>query len=1079
MPTVLSKFADGNVLPHDPQPASEQRPDVKSEVHTQLPSSDELKAQLCLEKAQSSATKQYTTRRTRVPELLNPVSTSSEMALPESSQSAEEQPGMTQSKSDDWDDKKAGLTLGNGQLRLKIENWQTPAPTFTVENNPKGNPKGNLQGAVEGPRLVYIDFTIPTNHPGGIPGTMQSIEALFMFPQKIGMRNIEPGCAAADRESNNPKRESHYIDWTSRRDTCGCRVNWMKAKEKSPIIKFKFVSRRNARRQEQMIATVDERDPFYQMISEKDPNTYGQYMALPVRIWLRIQCMIAETGDAGDSKLFGKLIADHNPPFRRKNKGRMASKNMPNRAQESSTAEEGSSKDEKSDASVVPSTRQSVLGQEHTMELMGSQELTEEELLHEESPHEESTEKGLTKRVSTLTIDTQKSNKRSKGKGKRKGKRMSGLSGSDSGKKDADHVTGHSTDYVTDQRDDQHGDNRRVDLLSGVQDIARQDVPTEQQLAAVAGQQTVNAPRSPTTPITSNDLTAPFSPSFETARTHLSPHTPLPSFSLSSFFTPMSSPWKKEDEGEGGVQVEESEPAETSDELCFTPRGDEVGLRCPVSDNRDEVWFSDPEEYLGGHEAQEPVLCRSQSFDVASLGLFRDQETASSSPTADPRSPSRASSALPTTDSAGFGTDAPSSDGAVQSGDQSPAESSRCGRKSVYKQRKHDKRMRRKLIKRQQERSADTERTVSSASSQGDGVEGRSPSPPESFEDDEPTPTAKQFGNIGAPAPEAQMDFPTLGIVCEEKDCQVLCVLGDGVSVVCPNCGPFSLVRYCGKHHLWGDAKRHWLNCTTQPVLEQHLAGLIPYDDLVGPPMLPSLHQWDSPERHRQALWFSSARDRGDYFVFAELDTPVNAADAPASHAGRECSPRIAQCVRFEDKEKDRFRRCLAICLFAAVEHPALVDYLYRLVRDWMRAHNMWASDKDMDSMLRRQMGLEMGGTIDKSRLGLRHACETEWVGADRRHCEDLTCASERRPTLLGNHRMGLGFRRVCEALESNYWILRAHRATHPSVSDVVARTCGAGFSEVLSMDRRLFCRGVGWDGAGTGPMELEMPWPG
>lgn len=379
-------------------------------------------------------------------------------------------------------------------------------------------------------------------------------------------------------------------------------------------------------------------------------------MALPVRIWLRIQWMIAETGDVGGSKLFGKLTADHSRPFQSTNKGRMASKNMPNRAQESSTAEEGSSKDEKSDAAVVPSTRQSVLGQEHTMEIMGSQELTEEELLHEESPHEESTEeeltqeehestqpksteKGLTKRVSTLTIDTQKSKKRSKGKGKRKGKRTPGLSGSSSGKKDADHVTGHITDYVTDQRDDQHGDNQRVDLLSGVQDIARQDVPTEQQLAAVAGQQTVNAPRSPITPITPNGLTSPFSPSFETARTHLSPHTPLPSSSLSSFFTPMSTPWKKGDEGEGGVQAEENEPAEASDELCFTPRGDEVGLRCPVSDNRDEVWFSgkllaldiiidtaanyylDPEEYLGGHEAQEPVLRRSQSFNVASLGM--------------------------------------------------------------------------------------------------------------------------------------------------------------------------------------------------------------------------------------------------------------------------------------------------------------------------------------------------------------------------------------------------------------------------------------------------------------------------
>ncbi|KAJ9489843.1 hypothetical protein VN97_g3447 [Penicillium thymicola] len=930
MPTIFSKFA--RILWYEPQPVSERGPDTKPKLHTQLPSSDErLMTQAEMKK-------------------LNPGSTSSEMLLPESSQSAEKQPDMTQSKSDDWNDKKAGLTLGNGQLRLKIENWKSTGPTFAVENNPKGNPKCNLQGFVEGPELVYIDFTIPTNHPGGMMGVMQSIEALFMFPSKLAIRSMEPGSAASDRESNNPKRERHYIDWTSPWDTSGCRVSWMRTKEKSPMIKFKFVSGRNAKREEQMIVTVDEREQFYKMISKKDPNTYGEYMALPIRIWLRIQLIIAETGDIGNSKLFGKLIADCNPPVSRKNKGRMASKNIPNRAQEPSTAEEGRSNDETLDESVVPSTQQSVLGQEHTMETMGSQDLTEEELPHEEltekelaqeehesTHHEptqhESTEKELTKRASTLTIDTQKSNKRSKGKGKRKGKRTPGLSGSDSGKKDADHATDHITDYVTDHCDDQNGDNRRVDLLSGVQDIARQDVPTEQQLAAVAGQQTVNAPRSPITPTTPNSLTAPLSPSFETARTHLSSHSSLPSSSLSSFFTPMSTSWKKEDEGEGGVQAEEDEPAGTWDELCFTPQGDEVELRCPVSDNRDEVWFSgklltldiildapanyylDSEEYPGGHEAQEPVLRRSRSFDVASLGLFWEQETASSPPTADPRSPSRTSSVSSTTDSVGFGTDDPSSDGAAQSGDQSPAKSSRCGKKSVYKQRKHDRHRRRQLIRRQQERS---ERTASSASSQGDGVEGRSPPPPESFEDDEPTPIARQFGNIGAPAPQAQLDFPRTRIICEEKDCQVLCDLRDGVSVVCPKCGPFSLVRYCGKNHLWEDAKRHWVNCTTHPVLEQHLAGLFPYDDLVGPPMLPSLHQWDSPERHRQALWFSSARDRGDYFVFAELDTPVNAADAPASHAGRGCSPRVAHIVRFEDaEEKDRFRRCLAICLFS------------------------------------------------------------------------------------------------------------------------------------------------------------------
>lgn len=141
-----------------------------------------------------------------------------------------------------------------------------------------------------------------------------------------------------------------------------------------------------------------------------------------------------------------------------------------------------------------------------------------------------------------------------------------------------------------------------------------------------------------------------------------------------------------------------------------------------------------------------------------------------------------------------------------------------------------------------------------------------------------------------------------------------------------------------------------------------------------------------------------------------------------------------------------------------------------------MRAHVPWASDNDVDGMLRDQMSREMGGDIHPGRVGSRHACETEWVGANRRHCEDPTCMNERPPVLLGSQCMGLGFQRVCEYLESKHWILRAHRTTHPSVSDVVARTCGGGYSEVLTVDRRLFRRGEGWDGAGTGSLELEWP---
>ncbi|OQE20760.1 hypothetical protein PENFLA_c016G05424 [Penicillium flavigenum] len=1126
MPTVFSKFADGEISSHDLQSAPVQGQDEKSESHTQLPSSDvyqvsrakleQLKAileEVVTEKrlidSQLEAIKQHPTVEGRASELLNPQSIRAEMGLPEASRFPRADIDMTRSKSQNWTDKRAGLTLDNGQLRLRIEDWRTRAPIFRMENNTKGNPKCDLDAAIESPELVRVDFKIPIDYPEGMLGIMRSIEALFTSPKRIAMSNVETGSAPACREAKNPKRHSYYMKWTAPCESSGCRVSWMKAKEKSSTLRFKFVSGRNANPGEQMMVTVDERDYFYRKISKNDPNTYGKWMALPVRIWLRIQCLVSETSGV-DNGLFGKLLVDDVSPSsckKKKNRRKKSSKKPAKRAREHSTTEEETSEDAKSDASVVPSPGQSVLGEEHTVEKVGSQELTkelteeelpqeeltqlelteqEEESTKEESTREESTkeesahnktpQKELTKRVSTLTIDTWKSNQRFKGKGK--GKCTPSSSGSDTGKRDAAHVTVHTTHNMTEQRDDQLGDNQRDGLLPEVHNIAPQDVLTEQQLAAVAGQQTVNASRVPITPI---DSTSPFSPSFETARTHLSPRTPLPSSSFSSFFTPTSALQKiDEDHGEGAVQAEGNEPAKVSDELCLTPQGTEVGLRCPVSDNRGEVWFSDSEEYPGGHEAQEPVLRRSESFDVANLGLFEGQETTSSSQTADPPSTSRASSALSTADSAGFATYDSSSSCTVLADDQTPAESSQHDKKRAYKQKKRQRRKCKNLMKRQEARDADAEFSVSNASSQEDGVEGRSPSPPESFEDDEPTPTAMQFGNIGPPTPESQWDLSMIGILCQKADCQVACGFGEGGSVVCPKCGPFSLVRYCGKDHLWEDAKMHWGDCGKLPVLYQHVAGSIPYDDLVGPPMLPSLHQWDNPERHRQALWFSSARDRGDYFVFAEWDDLVRAEDAPASHLALRCSPRIAHIVRFEDaEEKDRFRRCLAICLFAAVEHPALVDYLYRLVRDWMRAHNMWASDKDMDSMLRYQMGLEMGGTIDKSRLGLRHACETEWIGADRRHCEDPTCASERRPTLLGNHRMGLGFRRVCEALESNYWILRAHRATHPSVSDVDARTRGGGFSEVLAKDRRTFRRGVGWDGAETGPMEVEIPWSG
>lgn len=67
-----------------------------------------------------------------------------------------------------------------------------------------------------------------------------------------------------------------------------------------------------------------------------------------------------------------------------------------------------------------------------------------------------------------------------------------------------------------------------------------------------------------------------------------------------------------------------------------------------------------------------------------------------------------------------------------------------------------------------------------------------------------------------------------------------------------------------------------------------------------------------------------------------------------------------------------------------------------------------------------------------------------------------------------------MGHRRLIEHLEAGYWILRVVRTTHPEVREMEARMRGEGFEGVLDQDRRVFRRGTGWDGAGSGCIEIE-----
>ena len=152
------------------------------------------------------------------------------------------------------------------------------------------------------------------------------------------------------------------------------------------------------------------------------------------------------------------------------------------------------------------------------------------------------------------------------------------------------------------------------------------------------------------------------------------------------------------------------------------------------------------------------------------------------------------------------------------------------------------------------------------------------------------------------------------------------------------------------------------------------------------------------------------------------------------------------------------------------IEVVDLIDYMYRLIRDNLRSKAVW--NKDLEEALKYQLAKEFSVQIQPQITGERHACKSDWEGCSRRACRDMTCRGEYR-RLLGKLG-GMGYRRLVDYLEDGHWILRAARTTHPGVSRMEARMRGEGFEGVLEEDRRVFCRGVGWDGAGSGEMEIE-----
>ena len=153
------------------------------------------------------------------------------------------------------------------------------------------------------------------------------------------------------------------------------------------------------------------------------------------------------------------------------------------------------------------------------------------------------------------------------------------------------------------------------------------------------------------------------------------------------------------------------------------------------------------------------------------------------------------------------------------------------------------------------------------------------------------------------------------GFPCAMDSCEKVCNSWDGASVICPRCGPFSEVRYCNAQHLYADIKFHWSRCGEKTFRYPCQESTIPWSQIEGPPLLPNRFNWDTPERHRQAVYHAANRS-GDYFIFADW-AEFLAAGQPVDDLAVRCSSDVVAVVRISDPtEKDKFRRVLGVCLF-------------------------------------------------------------------------------------------------------------------------------------------------------------------
>lgn len=183
------------------------------------------------------------------------------------------------------------------------------------------------------------------------------------------------------------------------------------------------------------------------------------------------------------------------------------------------------------------------------------------------------------------------------------------------------------------------------------------------------------------------------------------------------------------------------------------------------------------------------------------------------------------------------------------------------------------------------------------------------------------------------------IQFDTYQWLCRNQECRKSTSPYDGSTVICPRCGPYSLVRYCSKKCLFEDLLIHWgAECGEYPLTQKADLLTIERRQINILPALPDLDNINRPERHRQLVRHSLDNTTADYFIFSDwLQWRAEGFPLPWPPT-KICSGIVLVPLNFTTAgssvpNKLFFTRLLRLCFLVPVTRADMTYALFKMIR--------------------------------------------------------------------------------------------------------------------------------------------------